>query len=281
MRKYSWKEQDGEVVVAVRLCSHLSAAVQGVKCFTECVGKVPQQLLDQVKALPLLVSAPLLNSARPSKSSKSFESGSVASLKGRTCLTNTATIQSDPRITSLTPFWSCSAPAGCFKEMVQVCGEICWCDWGRLCLKWLSMALEGCRWVLWNRRPPPPCHGLDDAWDLGRRGMGRPKCPRLHLRKMPGLEQALWAGIVQTQSAQPHRSLSRPTHQWEDPEGDQQCHHAEGTRETMVLAEEEWAAGDNRSGLARKPVPGRAWVRAKVNCKMFRCLNSFVVLVFL
>lgn len=49
----------------------------------------------------------------------------------------------------------------------------------------------------------------------------------------------------------------------------------------MVRAGEEQVAGDEGTGLACMPTPARAWVRAKVNCKMFRCLNTLMMLVFL
>lgn len=111
----------------------------------------------------------------------------------------------------------------------------------------LWKGVDGCS-LLWHRRPPPLHHVLDGAWDLGRQGLGRPECPRLHLWKMQGFGQALRAGIIHTQSAQPHCSLSHPTHQWEVLEGDQPCHHAEGTKD-MILAGEEWVAGDERMCL--------------------------------
>lgn len=71
------------------------------------------------------------------------------------------------------------------------------------------------RSLLWHGRPSPLRRVLDGAWDLGRQGMGTPKSPRLHLREMPGSEQALRAGMVQTRCAQPRCSLSHPMYQRE------------------------------------------------------------------
>ena len=134
-------------------------------------------------------------------------------------------------------------------------------------------------------RDPLPCITFwDGAWDLGRQGTRRPECPRLHLSKTQGLSRHSELALSKLSLPSPTAASHTPHISGKSQRGTmsppQPCHHAEGTRET-ILAEEERAAGDEGTGLACMPAPARARVCAKVNCKMSRCLNTFMMLVFL